>query len=124
MIVPRFGQAAPSGTGRIRDMFAVFTYVRKAVARVIAPVSLLVLAACDTAGITTGGPSVDTNKPIPVALLVPKGSGQSGDAILAQSLENAARIVACTGGSTCPVNRGQRAERSPGPRTWSSCSSS
>ncbi|MEX0285840.1 MAG: penicillin-binding protein activator [Paracoccaceae bacterium] len=74
-------------------MFAVFTYVRKAVARVIAPAALLALAACDTAGITTGGPSVDTSKPIPVALLVPKGSGQSGDAILAQSLENAARLA-------------------------------
>ena len=40
-----------------------------------------------------GGPTINTSKPVPVALLVPKGSAQSGDAALARSLENAARMA-------------------------------
>ncbi len=74
-------------------MFAVFNILRKTYGRIALFAALVVLAACETGGITSGGPSVDTSKPIPVALLVPKGSGQSGDAILAQSLENAARMA-------------------------------
>ncbi len=74
-------------------MFAVFTFVRKAITRAVLPAAMLVLAACETTGISSGGPSIDTSKPVPVALLVPKGSGKSGDAILAQSLENAARLA-------------------------------
>lgn len=74
-------------------MFAVFTFVRKAFRLSFLLVLGLFLAACETGGISSGGPSIDTSKPIPVALLVPKGSGQSGDAILAQSLENAARLA-------------------------------
>ena len=74
-------------------MFAVFTFVRKAFSMGFLLVLGLFLAACETGGISSGGPSIDTSKPIPVALLVPKGSGQSGDAILAQSLENAALLA-------------------------------
>ncbi|MGR3342916.1 MAG: penicillin-binding protein activator, partial [Paracoccaceae bacterium] len=50
------------------------------------------LASCDpiTFG---GGQSINLGKPIPVALLVPGGSGNSGDAVLAASLENAARLA-------------------------------
>ena len=39
------------------------------------------------------GPTINTSKPVPVALLVPRGSAQAGDALLAQSLENAARLA-------------------------------
>ncbi len=39
------------------------------------------------------GPRIDTSKPVPVALLVPRGSGQAGDDILAAALENAARLA-------------------------------
>lgn len=74
-------------------MFAVFTFVRKAIGGWILLVAAMFLAACETGGISTGGPSIDTSKPVPVALLVPMGSAQSGDAILAQSLENAARMA-------------------------------
>lgn len=74
-------------------MFAVFTFVRKAFSMGFLLVLGLFLAACETGGISSGGPSIDTSKPVPVALLVPKGSGQSGDAILAQSLENAALLA-------------------------------
>ncbi|MEM9125396.1 MAG: penicillin-binding protein activator [Pseudomonadota bacterium] len=50
------------------------------------------LAACEP-GAIGGGPSINTSEPVPVALLIPRGSGQSGDAALAQSLENAARLA-------------------------------
>ncbi|QPM88868.1 penicillin-binding protein activator [Pseudooceanicola algae] len=54
------------------------------------------LAACTPGGFGGGGgggPSINASAPVPVALLVPKGSGSSGDAILAASLENSARLA-------------------------------
>ncbi len=50
----------------------------------------LALAACTAGG---GGPSIDTGAPVPVALLVPGGSGAASDELLARSLENAARMA-------------------------------
>lgn len=73
-------------------MFAVFKPARKLVITAAALVAALTLSACETVS-TGGGPSINTSKPVPVALLVPSGSGQSGDAVLAQSLENAARLA-------------------------------
>lgn len=76
-------------------MYARFAFLRKAVRRWCAPLACLALAACEPVsfGGATGGPSINTSEPIPVALLVPKGSGTQSDAILAQSLENAARLA-------------------------------
>lgn len=72
-------------------MFAIFSSARK-ITRAAAAFSFAALvAACVPT--TSGGPSIDTSKPVQVALLVPMGSGQGGDAILAQSLENAARLA-------------------------------
>ncbi len=51
----------------------------------------LLLAACETGG--GGGPSINLGRPIPVALLVPGGSDNTGDALIATSLENAARLA-------------------------------
>ncbi|MDE4134078.1 penicillin-binding protein activator [Phaeobacter sp. QD34_3] len=73
-------------------MFAVFKQARKAALAAVTAVSAFALAACNPVT-TGGGPSINTSKPVPVALLVPKGSAQSGDAVLAQSLENAARLA-------------------------------
>ncbi|WP_108838171.1 penicillin-binding protein activator [Tateyamaria sp. Alg231-49] len=73
-------------------MFAFLKSLRKAARRAIIPVAALGLAACDTAPIGSG-PAIDTSKPVPVALLVPRGSGQSSDDLLAQNLENAARLA-------------------------------
>lgn len=53
--------------------------------------SLTALAACQPAGL--GGPSINVNAPVPVGLLVPRGSGSAGDEALAASLENAARMA-------------------------------
>ncbi|XDA98408.1 penicillin-binding protein activator [Sulfitobacter sp. LCG007] len=75
-------------------MFAAFRTARKALIWLLLPIVALILAACDTVtGPIGGGPSVDASEPVQVALLVPRGSGSSGDEFLAQSLENAARLA-------------------------------
>lgn len=74
-------------------MFAVFRAARKSVrSGVIALSAAVLVAACQPIS-TTGGPSINTSKPVPVALLVPGGSGQSGDEVLARHLQNAARLA-------------------------------
>lgn len=78
-------------------MFAFFRTLRKAARRAILPVAALALAACDPAALGglggATGPTVDASKPVPVALLVPRGSAQASDNLLAQNLENAARLA-------------------------------
>ena len=73
-------------------MFAFFKSLRKAARRAILPLAALGLAACETTPIGSG-PAIDTSKPVPVALLVPRGAGQASDDLLAQNLENAARLA-------------------------------
>lgn len=77
-------------------MFAFLKSLRKTARLVLVPVAALALAACDPSGFGTvgsTGPSINTSEPVPVALLVPRGSGQSSDELLAQNLENAARLA-------------------------------
>ncbi|QBF33598.1 penicillin-binding protein activator [Thalassococcus sp. S3] len=75
-------------------MFAVFRPARKLGLRALALASALALAACEPVALGGGGgPTINTAQPVPVALLVPRGSGQGGDDIVAQSLENAARLA-------------------------------
>ncbi|WP_170402611.1 penicillin-binding protein activator [Ruegeria arenilitoris] len=73
-------------------MFTVCKPVRKLARTAAVLATAVFLAACETTGIG-GGPSINTSEPVPVALLVPAGSGQAGDAELARSLENAARLA-------------------------------
>ncbi|NOD64177.1 MULTISPECIES: penicillin-binding protein activator [unclassified Ruegeria] len=73
-------------------MFTVCKPVSKLAKAAAALTTAAFLAACEPGGLG-GGPSINTSAPVPVALLVPSGSGQSGDAALAQSLENAARLA-------------------------------
>lgn len=73
-------------------MFAVFAPARKALTRLAVAFSAVALAACEPIALSSG-PAFNTSKPVPVALLVPRGSAQGGDAILAQSLENSARLA-------------------------------
>jgi len=57
--------------------------------------AFLWLAACDVT-LAPGadvGQQIDTSDPVPVALLVPRGSGVGSDEFLAQNLENAARLA-------------------------------
>lgn len=81
-------------------MFALFQSARKSLHRfrlpLLAPIIAMGLAACDPAalsGLPNLGPKIDKNAPVAVALLVPRGSGSAGDDLLAQSLENAARLA-------------------------------
>ncbi|WP_172298779.1 penicillin-binding protein activator [Pseudoruegeria sp. HB172150] len=75
-------------------MTAYFSRARRKAVRLLAISSVLWLAACGGAPIGGfDGPSINTGRPVPVALLVPAGSGQAGDEALARSLENAARLA-------------------------------
>lgn len=74
-------------------MIGVFKPTRKAALTLLALAAAVLLSACDTVGIGGGGPSINPSKPVPVALLVPRSSAQPGDAVLAQTLENAARLA-------------------------------
>lgn len=83
-------------------MFAVLPTLRKVIAPlarprgVVAALPVFALAACDPG--TMPGPIGGTGAPAPdgevqVALLVPDGSGDRSDEVLARSLENAARMA-------------------------------
>ncbi|MEM9550763.1 MAG: penicillin-binding protein activator [Pseudomonadota bacterium] len=74
-------------------MFAVLSSLRKTGLGLVAGVGALVLSGCEPGAITGGGPTINTAEPVPVALLLPRGSGQSSDAVVARSLENAARLA-------------------------------
>ena len=76
-------------------MFAFLCGARKFPGAIVAVLSLVWLTACGGGftGIGGGGPTIDTSKPVPVALLVPAGGGNSADDALATSLENAARLA-------------------------------
>ena len=76
-------------------MFARFRTARKTLAQFFAVASLLWLAACDVtlAPDANVGQAIDPTEPIQVALLVPGGSAQETDNLLAQNFENAARLA-------------------------------
>ena len=75
-------------------MFAVFPTARKAAARLFLILSALWLAACEPVAMTGGGgPALSPSEAVPVALLVPHGSGNAGEAQLARDLEAAARMA-------------------------------
>lgn len=67
----------------------------KMAAHIVFLASALWLSACGTIPLPSGstGQRANPDRPVPVALLVPAGSGQSDDEILAASLENAARLA-------------------------------
>ncbi len=73
-------------------MFSVFVRTRKAIGLLFAILGLTALAACGVQGPQVGQ-NINPGKPVPVALLVPGGSGSANDANLAVSLENAARMA-------------------------------
>lgn len=72
-------------------MFAVLGFARKVLVGIGLLCAALTLSACQPG--FGGGPMINTSAPVPVALLVPSGSGQHSDDVLAQSLENAARMA-------------------------------
>lgn len=77
-------------------MIAFFEARRKQLRLLFLPFFALLLAACDPIALggigSSNAPQIDTSAPIPVALLVPRG-GSGSDELLAQNLENAARLA-------------------------------
>ncbi len=75
-------------------MLSILYIARKSLGRFVRiAVASSALAACVPAtGPQTGG-RVDTSVPVPVALLVPGGSGSAQDELLARNLVNAARLA-------------------------------
>ena len=77
-------------------MIAFFQASRKKLRLLLLPLFALILAACDPIALgglsNTAGPKIDTTAAVPVALLVPRG-GSASDNLLAQNLENAARLA-------------------------------
>ncbi|WP_050526218.1 penicillin-binding protein activator [Pseudorhodobacter aquimaris] len=72
-------------------MLSFLKAARKSLTRASLAAAAIALAACQPVGV--GGPAIDTSAPVPVALLVPSGSGSAGDDVLATSLQNAARLA-------------------------------
>ncbi len=75
---------------------SIFAPLRKSARRACILLGAVALAACEPIAVaTTGGsgPTVDRSAPVPVALLVPRGSGSAGDDLIARNLENAARLA-------------------------------
>ncbi|NBE06652.1 penicillin-binding protein activator [Paragemmobacter ruber] len=70
-------------------MFSVLRTARKSLGQAVIALSAVVLAACQP----TVGTTVPQGNAVPVALLVPSGSGQASDQLLARSIENAARLA-------------------------------
>jgi hypothetical protein len=77
-------------------MIAILSTIRKPLRVLMLPLFALMLAACDPAMLggtaSSAGPKIDPAAPVPVALLVPRG-GSASDNLLAQNLENAARLA-------------------------------
>jgi ABC-type branched-subunit amino acid transport system substrate-binding protein len=75
-------------------MLSFLSRARKSLGRVVVGLAALTLAACQpVGGPTARGPSINPSEAVPVALLVPAGSGQASDELLARSLQNAARLA-------------------------------
>jgi len=73
-------------------MLSLLNKARKSFGLLLAAAFALTLAACDTPA-PTGGPSLPDGKAVPVALLVPAGSGQASDDLLARSIQNAVQLA-------------------------------
>ena len=76
-------------------MFTAFSPLRKAPRYLMLSFVAVILAACEMALPGGGaGPQVRSGTPIEVAMLLPYGSANAGDDLVARSLENAARMAA------------------------------
>jgi len=74
-------------------MFANLRLTRNPLMRLAAAASALLLAACQPTPGTGTGPRIDTGAAVPVALLLPAGSGNAGEETLAKSLRQAAELA-------------------------------
>jgi ABC-type branched-subunit amino acid transport system substrate-binding protein len=80
--------------GGPEQMFSAFTKLRNPLRLALSGLFALLLAGCQMAGPNLGtGPRI-SGETVEVAMLLPLSSPQGGDAIIARSLENAARLAA------------------------------
>ncbi|GLS85435.1 penicillin-binding protein activator [Cypionkella aquatica] len=84
-------------------MLSVLMRARKSLGQILVAASAVVLAACVPAAGPTPGAGNASGK-IQVALLVPAGSGQASDELLARSLQNAARMAISDLGGSAQVD--------------------
>lgn len=85
-------------------MLSVLNRARKSLGHIVIAAASMVLAACvPAAGPTAGGGGAASGK-VQVALLVPGGSGQASDELLARSLQNAARLAITDLGGAAKVD--------------------
>jgi len=66
---------------------------RKALKVAAIGLGALGLAGCEPGPMGQKGPAFDPTKPVPVALLLPSGSGNAGDEVLARGLNQAAKLA-------------------------------
>lgn len=84
-------------------MLSVLTRARKSLGQIVFAAAAVVLSACvPSAGPTAGGGQASGK--VQVALLVPAGSGQASDELLARSLQNAARMAISDLGGSAQVD--------------------
>src|SRR5690554_967153 len=83
---------ADAARAALRPVVAVPRPARRGM---LAVAAIGALVACEPIDTSLGrpGPSVDSGTPVPVALLLPRGSANASDEVLARSLENAARLA-------------------------------
>ena len=74
-------------------MFAALRTPRNPLLICVGLVAALLVAACQPVPGTGNGPNVEAGTAVPVALLVPAGSGNTGDETLAASLKQAAQLA-------------------------------
>jgi len=74
-------------------MLSVLHRARKSMGGFLVVAALFALAACSTGPIATSPAGAGSGGVVTVALLVPGGSGQATDELLARSLQNAARLA-------------------------------
>jgi hypothetical protein len=74
-------------------MLSVLSVPRKALKSAALALAALWLAACEPVATGNRGPAFDPGAPVPIALLLPSGSGNAGDETLARNLRQAADLA-------------------------------
>jgi len=74
-------------------MLSVLRHCRKALKNLALVPLVAASVGCGPMPVGNSGPAFDPTKPVPVALLLPTGSGNAGDAVLATALKQAADMA-------------------------------
>lgn len=77
---------------------------RKALTIGLLAINALWLSACEPVATGNTGPAFDPSKPVPVALLLPSGTGNAGDEALSRSLKQAADMAVADLGSSVKID--------------------